>query len=171
MSFKIILIALVVSILANIFLVWGTKKSAAVKRNAISSEANYMAESKNGINNELLLKSTMHYMTQQFKNEDVPVPGILPLANGDQLNVRKLCAQQETLLVYRFDKNTCSSCIDNDLANISKLSRIFESRKMVIFTSSFILPSRPKCMQHVSRYPVRYIMLNLAVLNSQQKHH
>jgi hypothetical protein len=155
MKIKLITGILILSVALNIF--FFISKNRAVR--PIANEGLIQTLKVKEANSTLLQETCQTFMLEQFRNEELSFPKQLHLSGGETIDTKKLLPESGSVLVFRFDRNACSSCIENELTNIAALRDSADMSGVVILTSSFNNASQAK--MYMERFNVVYKVYNV----------
>jgi hypothetical protein len=156
---KLTIVILCVSLLANI-LFFASRKGNTINQPENVQELRYITElKKQDANTALLYETSVNAMFEQLRNEDVSVPEKLQLSNGNVLDINVLLNTHGKCLVFRFDRNACAACVENELANISALNDSLNTDNIIILASSFNTAFQAKL--YTARFNIHSEVYNL----------
>lgn len=160
MKMKILSGLLILAVAGNIIL-FVKSKSTAGNVPVNSTDNNELAQLQMSEANTKVLQQTMQqFMIEQFTNDGVQLPDQIKLSGGEQLTTGKLLPASHHVLVFLFDRNACSACVEHELTNIAALKDQVHADDVVILSSSF--NTLPQAQLYMERFKVPYKVYNIA---------
>jgi len=154
MKIKLITGILILSATLNIFFFISKSRAVRTAKHPVANETLIQTLKAKEANSTLLQETCQTFMLEQFRNEELPFPKQLHLSGGETIDTKKLLPTSGNVLVFRFDKNACSSCIENELANIAALKDSVDMSGVVILASSFNNANHAK--MYIERFNIDY---------------
>ncbi|WP_133177809.1 hypothetical protein [Chitinophaga parva] len=155
MKKRILLLLLLASIFGNVFLLFiPVNASSGASEQGVLTQQN-----RKSYNDSVVIRSLRINAIEQFKNEGVIIRHELSTSSGKALDIGKIVSQKGQLLVFQFDRNACSACIENEMSNLNDLGNV-NPYAILIVATSFDNDIQAKLYLDRFKIPFRFIAVN-----------
>lgn len=160
MKMKIFSGLLILAFAGNIILFFKNKSNAHNVPGNVAVNKDLAQLQMSETNSRVLQQTMQQFMIEQFTNDGVQLPDYITLTGGEQIAANKLLPACRRVLVFLFDRNACSACVEHELTNIAALKEELHTDEVVILSSSF--PTLTQAQLYIERFKVPYKVYNIA---------